>query len=121
MDYEEREEAKRKTVELITYMNQYITDHMTIDGKIRYKAEKEYADRTEASLEKIIELLQQCVDSVTEKTYLPCENQNEEYISVIREELQDKVSEDYIQRYVGKAEERRTLFKCSKAITKNII
>lgn len=40
MDYEEREEAKRKTVELITYMNQYITDHMTIDGKIRYKAEK---------------------------------------------------------------------------------
>ena len=105
MDYEEREEAKRKTVELITYMNQYITDHMTIDGKIRYKAEKEYADRTEASLEKIIELLQQCVDSVTEKTYLPCENQNEEYISVIREELQDKVSEDYIQRYVGKAEE----------------
>lgn len=105
MDYEEREEAKRKTVELITYMNQYITDHMTIDGKIRYKAEKEYADRTEASLEKIIELLQQCVDSVTEKTYLPCENQNEEYIAVIREELQDKVSEDYIQRYVGKAEE----------------
>ena len=36
---------------------------------------------------------------------MPCENQNEEYISVIREELQDKVSEDYIQRYVGKAEE----------------
>ena len=105
MGYEEREEAKKQINELITCMNQYVTDQMTMDGKILYKAEKEYADRTEASLEKIIELLQQCVDCVTKKTYLPCENQNEEYIAVIREELQDKVSEDYIQRYVGKAEE----------------
>ena len=98
MGYEEREEAKKQINELITCMNQYVTDQMTMDGKILYKAEKEYADRTEASLEKIIELLQQCVDCVTKKTYLPCENQNEEYIAVIREELQDKVSEDYIQR-----------------------
>ena len=105
MGYEEREEAKKQINELITRMNQYITDQMTMDGKILYKAEKEYADRTEASLEKIIELLRQCVDSVPKKTYLQCENQNEEYIAVIREELQDKVSEDYIQRYVGKAEE----------------
>ena len=105
MGYEEREEAKKQINELITRMNQYITDQMTMDGKILYKAEKEYADRTEASLEKIIELLRQCVDSVPKKTYLPCENQNEEYIAEIREELQDKVAEDYIQRYVGKAEE----------------
>lgn len=102
LDYNEKTELEREMNILVEHMNEFITERMTADGIVIHKAINDYERQTENLLQIIVDQLEKIAENIT--TDLTEDNQDNQYINQIKAELENRISQDYMHRYVGKAD-----------------